>query len=133
MAYPVSIKGVLLIGGKVVLVKNDRDEWELPGGRMDPGETHAQTLVREFREELAIDVEPLEFVDDYDFEVIPSRHVHVVTYGCRLRGAFKLALSAEHTAFGLHALDDLERIPLPAGYARSIRSWSAHARSTSTA
>lgn len=122
---PVSVKGVLLVERRVVLLHNERGEWELPGGRMDPSETHAQTLVREFREELAIDVEPLEFVDDYDFEVIPSRHVHIVTYGCRLRGAFKPALSAEHTAFGLHALDDLGRIPLPAGYARSIRLWSA--------
>jgi mutator protein MutT len=125
VSHPISIKGVLLVDRKVVLVRNDRNEWELPGGRMDPGETHVQTLVREFREELAIDVEPLEFIDDYDFEVIPSKHVHIVTYGCRLRGAFEPALSAEHTAFGLHALDELELIPLPAGYARSIRSWSA--------
>jgi len=124
LAYPVSIKGVLLVDGKALLVRNDRNEWELPGGRLEIGETHAQTLAREFKEELAINVEPLEFLDDYDFEVIPSRHVHIVTYGCRLRGAFKPALSAEHTAFGLHALTDLDRIRLPAGYARSIRSWS---------
>jgi len=56
VASPVSVKGVLLVDGAVVLVKNDRDEWELPGGRVDPGETHAQTLVREFKEELAIEV-----------------------------------------------------------------------------
>jgi mutator protein MutT len=124
LAYPISIKGVLLVEGKALLVRNDRNEWELPGGRLEIGETHAQTLAREFKEELAIEVEPLEFLDDYDFEVIPSMHVHIVTYGCRLRGAFKPALSAEHTAFGLHALTDLDRIPLPAGYARSIRSWS---------
>src|SRR6185369_13602359 len=30
--WPVSIKGVCLVGGKVVLLKNERDEWELPGG-----------------------------------------------------------------------------------------------------
>jgi 8-oxo-dGTP pyrophosphatase MutT (NUDIX family) len=133
LAYPVSIKGVLLVEWKVLLVRNDRNEWELPGGRLENGETHAQTLVREFTEELAIDVEPLEFIDAYDFEVIPSRHVHIVTYGCRLRGQFAPALSAEHTAFGLYAIDDLGRIPLPAGYARSIRSWSAQLKPTSTA
>ena len=129
MAYPVSIKGVLLIGGKVILVKNDRDEWELPGGRMDPGETHEQTLVREFREELSIDVEPLGLVDSYEFEVIPSKHVFIVTYGCRLRGQFEPTLSIEHTEFGLHALDALDRLALPAGFKRSIQSWSKHAES----
>jgi mutator protein MutT len=128
VASPVSVKGVLLVDGAVVLVKNDRDEWELPGGRVDPGETHAQTLVREFKEELAIDVAPRSFVDSYEFEVIPSKHVHIVTYGCALLGEFRPALSTEHTAFGLYALADLEKIPLPAGYVRSIRTWSQHAQ-----
>ena len=34
--HPVSVKGVLLIAGRVLLLRNDRDEWELPGGRPDP-------------------------------------------------------------------------------------------------
>ena len=129
MKLPVSVKGVLLVDGKAVLLRNERGEWELPGGRMDPRETHKQTLVREFREELAIDVEPQDLIDGYVFEVIPSKFVSIVTYGCRLRGEFKPALSEEHTTFGLHALADLEKIPLPAGYARSIKSWSLYAES----
>jgi hypothetical protein len=35
--YPVSIKGVVFIDGRVVLLQNERDEWELPGGRLEPG------------------------------------------------------------------------------------------------
>ena len=53
---PTSIKGVLLVDRRVLLVKNSRDEWELPGGRIDEGEDHAETLSREFAEELSIDV-----------------------------------------------------------------------------
>lgn len=34
--YPVSIKGVLVRDGRVVLMHNERDEWELPGGRIEP-------------------------------------------------------------------------------------------------
>lgn len=30
--YPVSIKGVVFVGKRAVLLKNERDEWELPGG-----------------------------------------------------------------------------------------------------
>ena len=129
MTYPVSIKGVLLIGGKVVLVRNDRGEWELPGGRLEAGETPEQALAREFEEELSIRVEPVGAIDSYLFEVIPSKHVFIVTYGCRLLGRFSPALSAEHTEFGLHGLDTLDRLSLPPGYKRSIQSWSTHAKS----
>lgn len=126
---PTSIKGVLLIEGRAVLLRNERGEWELPGGRTDPGESHAETLTWEFREELSIDVQPLQRVDSYDLEVIPSRYVRIVTYGCRLRGQFRPKLSEEHAAFGLHARADLERLALPEGYRGSILNWSRHAGS----
>ena len=34
----VSVKGVLLHGGRVLLLSNRRGEWDLPGGQPDPGE-----------------------------------------------------------------------------------------------
>ena len=124
MSFPVSVKGVLLVGGKAVLVRNDRMEWELPGGRLEIGETPEQALEREFAEELAINVEALRLIDSYLFEVLPGKHVFIVTYGCRLLNGFAPVLSDEHSVVGLYAPEELERIPLPAGYARSIKSWS---------
>lgn len=127
MTYPVSVKGVLLVDGKAVLVQNDRVEWELPGGRLEIGETPEQALEREFEEELAVKVEALRLVDSYLFEVIPGKHVFIVTYGCRLRGEFAPVVSVEHSAFGLFAPPELDGLKLPIGYARSVRAWSARA------
>ena len=128
MTFPVSVKGVLLVGGKALLVRNEREEWELPGGRLEVGETPEEALAREFSEELSLQIEPVRLVDSYLFEVIPSRNVFIVTYGCTLRGDFNPRLSDEHSAFALHALAELDQIPLPAGYARSIRAWSTDAQ-----
>ena len=41
--------------GRVALVLEDED-WYLPGGGLEPGETHEQALVREVREECACGV-----------------------------------------------------------------------------
>jgi 8-oxo-dGTP pyrophosphatase MutT (NUDIX family) len=45
ITYPTSIKGVLVVEGRVLLVKNSRGEWELPGGRSEEGEEHFSDAV----------------------------------------------------------------------------------------
>jgi|SRR2546430_9660548 len=124
MNHPTSIKGVLLLDGRVLLVKNSRNEWELPGGRSDVGEDHAQTLAREFSEELSVDVAITAPIDSYLFEVIPGRHVFIVTYGCTLAGDFKPKISHEHTEYCLWPVERLSELNLPTGYKRSVEKWA---------
>ena len=37
--FPVCVKGVVSVGGKVPLLKNEREEWELPGGKLETEES----------------------------------------------------------------------------------------------
>lgn len=123
--FPVSIKGVLLLpSGEVVLALNDRDEWELPGGRIEIGESSEEGLVREFSEELNVDVEVQAIIDSYLFEVIPGKHVFIVTYGCRLVGRFEPRTSHEHKDIAAFSTQSLP-VNLPKGYAQSIRTWGS--------
>jgi 8-oxo-dGTP pyrophosphatase MutT (NUDIX family) len=124
MIHPISIKGVLLLDGSVLLVKNSRNEWELPGGRGKEGEDHAQTLAREFSEELSVDVVIADEIDSYLFEVIPGRHVFIITYGCTLADEFKPEISHEHTEHCLWPVERLSELNLPLGYKRSVETWA---------
>ena len=124
-SYPVSVKGVLIHDGRVLLLLNERDEWDLPGGRPDPGEDHRTALVREVLEETGLAVEVGAFLDEHLFEVLPQRFVRIVAYFCTLETEGMIALSLEHLEacwVELTALD--ERIAdrlLPAGYLGAIR------------
>lgn len=118
--FPVSIKGVLQNPeGKVVLMLNERDEWELPGGRIELGETAQECLAREIAEELDVNVAVRTPVDSYLFEVIPGKHVFISTYRCQLLGEFRPTISHEHKKIGLF---DPAQLPvnLPGGYRESI-------------
>lgn len=61
-----------------------------------------------------------EIIDSYLFEVIPRKHVFIVTYGCNLIGDFFPKISYEHQGIGLHSISDLQNINIPVSYARSI-------------
>ena len=121
--FPVSVKGVLYECGRVVLLGNERGEWELPGGRLEPGETPETCLAREVGEELGIAVVVDSLLDCWVYEVLPQREVVIVTYGLRRRDGGALRVSPEHPRVGLFDVDQIDRIPLPRGYHRAVRAW----------
>jgi 8-oxo-dGTP pyrophosphatase MutT (NUDIX family) len=123
--WPVSIKGVLFVGRQVVLLKNERDEWELPGGRLEAGEEPGLCLAREISEELGIGVEVGDLLDCWRYPVLPQREVLIVTFGVQPLPQAELRLSHEHKALGRFPIDAIAALPMPAGYRRSIQDWAA--------
>ena len=59
------VGGVLIKGNKVLLMKHD-DEYTLPGGHSQIGETSNETIVREFEEETGLNVEPINIISTFE-------------------------------------------------------------------
>lgn len=69
--------------------------WEFVGGKVEPGETREQALIRECQEELAVTVEPLDIFMEVTHEY-PDLTVHLTLFNARLREGEPQAL--EHHA-----------------------------------
>jgi 8-oxo-dGTP pyrophosphatase MutT (NUDIX family) len=92
---PISVKAVLWAGRSVLFLKNPRGEWELPGGRPEPGEDEWQTVIREVKEECGFDVTPVRLADRKVCEVVPGKWVDIRFFECDFTRK-TLVLSDEH-------------------------------------
>lgn len=134
-SHPISVKGVLIHDSCVLLLLNERGEWDLPGGRPDAGEDHRTALRREVREETGLDVEIGEALEGHLFEVLPGRFVRIEAFICKLIGAGDVVVSHEHLETRWVCLAELgETIAgheLPKGYLGAIRQAIDQPRSPS--
>ncbi len=123
--FPVSIKGVFLVDGKVLLLKNERDEYELPGGKLELGEQPKKCLQREIKEETNLDVEINSILDSWLYSINANTHVLIVTYGCVLLNSetMNIAISNEHKELKLASPHEIDSLVMPAMYKESIRCW----------
>lgn len=129
--WPVSVKGVALDGqGRVLLLRNEREEWELPGGRLEPGDvTPGAALEREITEETGWVVEADRLIDAgaWIYEPIPGRRVLIVTFGCTvLTPEQEPVLSHEHKQIGLFAASEVSALTMPEGYKKAVSAWYGH-------
>jgi len=126
--FPVSVKGVIIRDGKVILLRNERDEWELPGGKLEPSESPEGCLAREIAEELRLEVVPETILSSWIYTIVPGVSVLILEYGCLESSREEAVLSDEHKELRWFPLADIDALRMPEGYKASIRSWSARLR-----
>jgi 8-oxo-dGTP pyrophosphatase MutT (NUDIX family) len=121
--FPVSVKGVVIRNGNVILLRNDRNEWELPGGKLELSESPERCLAREIAEELNLAIEPRRLLDTWVYTIAPGVDVLIVTYGCSESRESETILSDEHKEMRWFPVHEIDGLNMPSGYKASIRTW----------
>ncbi len=90
-------------------------KWELPGGKIEFGETPEQAIVREIREEIGIDVSPLRLLPHLQTNVWEYPHaVHQVVlagYDCEVKRGNEPTVSEDVRWFDIGAIDFATTLP----------------------
>ncbi|MBV9487413.1 MAG: NUDIX domain-containing protein [Frankiaceae bacterium] len=123
LRVPVSVKGIVIVDGRVLLLKNERDEWELPGGKIELGESPEECVAREVEEEVGWRVEVDLPTYAWMYEVKPAHHVFVLCFGCTTDATEPPVVSDEHREVFLADLADVATLNMPEGYKIAIARW----------
>lgn len=127
-SVPISVKGIVFQDEKVWLRRNERNEWELPGGKLDNEEQPEKAVVRELKEELGFEVEVADIIQANLYQIEKSRDeskgVLVISYLCRLinrTGGFEIESEAGKAKFEKFSVEEVESLNMPLFYKEAIR------------
>ena len=131
----VGVGGVVIHDGRVLLIRRGSEplkgQWSIPGGTLELGETIAEGVVRELKEETGLEVRVIELIEV--FERIfpgsprPQYHFVILDYLCEpLAGYPQPGSDVTEVAYARE--DELERYHLTPTATRVIKNAFAMAR-----
>ena len=121
------VAAIIIENGKVFATQRGygefKDGWEFPGGKIEPGETPEEAIVREIKEELDTEVEVIELLDTVEYDY-PNFHLSMGCFICKIK-SWDLVLKEHEAAKWLtkDTLGSVEWLPADMGLVGEIEKY----------
>lgn len=119
------VAAIIRHGDKVFATQRGYGEfeggWEFPGGKMEPGETPPQALIREIKEELDTEIEVGELIETVEYDY-PKFHLTMHCFMCTVKSGH-LVLKEHEAAKWLtkNTLDSVDWLPADEGIIDKVK------------
>jgi 8-oxo-dGTP diphosphatase len=146
----VGVGGVVIDSGRTLLIRRGshplKDEWSIPGGLLEAGETLEQGVARELAEETGLEVHVVELIEVFERifpappkadgtpsdAARPQYHFVILDYLCEIRGG-TLSAGSDAQEFAWAREEDLPKFDLTVAVNRVLRKAFTRARERATA
>lgn len=102
-----------------------KDGWEFPGGKVEPGETPEQAIVREIKEELVVEIAPQKLVTTVEYDY-PKFHLTMHCFLSRIvSGKINLLEHEDAKWLARDELDSVDWLPADVEVVQALKTvWS---------
>ena len=121
---PVSAKAVVVSAGKILILRQNNGNWDLPGGKVNDNESVTEALIREVWEETKLSITPIGLLTSSTKPRPNEDDLLVLSYLCEVRNETAkphVRLSEEHVEYRLVELREALSLPLREHYAQALQ------------
>ena len=115
--FRLAVKAFIIDHGKLLLLKRRSNDvhkpgaWDIPGGRLEPGESPFDGLKREAQEEAGLDINIESPLDVHHFTRDDGQKITMIIFLCSLGTDREINLSEEHQEYKWVEVSGQDEIP----------------------